>query len=183
MNGEIITRVLVWLAVAGYVAGAGAYALARGRRGWDAWARAAWSVGCVALVAHAASAFHFYHGWSHAAAYQDTARQTAEVAGLVWGGGLYFNYALVAAWAADVVYWWRRGLDAYRRRPWPLAVAWHAFLIFMFFNATVVFGRGAARWAGLCACAALGAAWWVGAAARNVGPGGANRKGLTVVEE
>jgi hypothetical protein len=35
----------------------------------------------------------------------------------------------------------------------------------------------------LCACAALGAAWWVGAAARAAGPGGANKKGLTVVED
>ena len=173
-GGEFLTKLTIWLAVAGYVAGAAAFALARGRRGWVARARAAWTVACVALLAHAACAFHFYHGWSHAAAYRDTARQTAEVAGLDWGGGLYVNYALMVAWVADVVWWWRGGLAAYRRRPWWLLIAWHSFLIFMVFNATVVFGRGAARWAGLAACAGLCVAWWVGAA---------NKERLTVVED
>jgi hypothetical protein len=158
-GGELLTRVTVWVAVAGYAAGAAAFALSRGRRKWDAAARLAWTVGCAGLLAHVACAFNFYHGWSHAAAYRDTARQTAVATGLDWGGGVYFNYALLLAWVADVAWWWRRGRDAYRRRPWPLTAAWHAFLIFMFFNATVVFASGPARWAGLCVCAGLGLAW------------------------
>lgn len=169
----------MWVAVAGYAAGSGAFALARGRRAWDAWARAAWTVGCAAMLAHAACAFHFYHGWSHAEAYRDTARQTAEMTGWRWGGGLYFNYALLAAWVADVAWWWRRGLAAYRRRPWPLSVAWHAFLLFMFFNATVVFGGGGARRAGLCVCAALCVAWLVGAGKREA----KNEERLAVAED
>ena len=159
-TGEILTRVTVWVAVAAYAAGAAAFALSRKRRVWDSRARLAWTVACVALLAHVACAFHFYHGWSHVAAYLDTARQTEEVFGLEWGGGLYFNYALLAAWVLDVTWWWARGRDAYRRRPWPLAVAWHGFLVFMVFNAAVVFVAGPARWAGLCLCLGLCLVWW-----------------------
>lgn len=165
-NGELLTRLTIWAAVAGYGAGTAAFALSKGRRGWDRAARAAWTAGCVSLLAHSASAFHFYHGWSHDAAHLDTARQTNEVFGLDWGGGLYVNYALLAAWVIDVSWWWLRGLDSYRRRPWPLTAAWHGFLLFIFFNATVVFKSGPARWAGLVVCSGLCAAWWLAARER-----------------
>ena len=158
-GGEVLTKLTIWIAVAGYFAGAVVYALARGRRGLDSLARLAWTAACGALAAHVACAFHFHHGWSHAAAYRDTARQTAEVFGLDWGGGLYVNYALLAGWVADVCYWWIGGLRAYRRRPWPLVVAWHAFLFFIVFNGAVVFADGLARWAGLGLCAALAYVW------------------------
>lgn len=160
-SGETLTKVTVWVAVAGYFAGAAALALSRGRRGWDSAARLAWTAGCAGMLAHTACAFHFYHGWSHDAAYLDTARQTDEVFGLDWGGGLFINYALVAGWALDAAWWWVRGLDSYRRRPLPLTAAWHGFLLFIFFNATVVFKTGAARWAGLLLCAGLCLVWWL----------------------
>jgi hypothetical protein len=162
-TGEILTRVTIWVAVAGYAAGAAAFALSRKRDGWDSAARLAWTVACLGLLAHVACAFHVYHGWSHGAAYLDTARQTDEVFGLNWGGGLYINYALIIGWVVDVSWWWARGLDSYRRRPWPLTAAWHGFLIFIIFNATAVFKTGPARWAGLCLCLGLGLAWWLAA--------------------
>ena len=162
MDGEVLIKVTIWVAVAGYFAGAAAFALARGRRGWDSFARLAWTAACVALLAHVACAFHFQHGWSHGVAYRETARQTEEVFGLDWGGGLYINYALLAGWVADVGWWWGRGLDAYRRRPWPLTYGWHAFLLFIVFNATVVFKAGFVRWAGLGLCLALCLAWLAG---------------------
>lgn len=180
-TGEILTRVTIWAAIAGYAAGAFAFALSRKRRGWDSAARLAFTVGCVGLFAHAACAFHFYHGWSHGAAYLDTARQTEEVFGINWGGGLYVNYALLAGWALDVTWWWARGLDAYRRRPWPLAVAWHGFLIFIVFNATVVFETGPARWAGLGLCVGLCLVWWL--AGRDSLAGGRGNLPLTVAED
>jgi hypothetical protein len=158
-GGPVLTKVTIWIAIAGYFAGAAVYALARGRRRWDSMARLAWTAACAGLLAHVACAFHFHHGWSQAAAYRDTARQTAEVFGLDWGGGLYVNYALTAFWVADVCWWWGRGLDAYRRRPWPLTAAWHAFLLFIVFNATVVFEGGFVRWAGLGLCLALSFVW------------------------
>jgi hypothetical protein len=162
-SGEILTKVTIWVAIAGYAAGAAAFALSRPRRGWDAAARLAWTAACVGLLAHVACAFHFYHGWSHEAAYLDTARQTAEVFGLDWGGGLYVNYALLTGWVLDVIWWWVRGLDAYRRRPRPLLAAWHGFLLFIIFNAAVVFETGLTRWAGLCVCLGLCLVWWLAA--------------------
>lgn len=163
VGGELLTKITIWVAVAGYAAGAAAFALSGRRIGWDGEARLAWTLACAALLAHVACAFHYYHGWSHASAYLDTARQTNEVFGLNWGGGLYINYALMVGWVSDVARWWLGGLDSYRRRWWPLTAAWHGFLIFIFFNATVVFKSGAARWAGTVACLGLCVAWWIAA--------------------
>jgi len=162
-NGELLIKLTIWGAFAGYAAGTAAFALSRGRRGWDRAARVSWTVACAAMLAHAACAFHFYHRWSHEAAYLDTARQTDEVFGLDWGGGLYVNYALLAGWVLDVTWWWLAGLDSYRRRPRSLVAAWHGFLMFIIFNSTVVFKAGAARWAGLFLCLGLCLAWWLAA--------------------
>ncbi len=159
-NGEILTKVTIWITIVFYAIGTAAFALSRKRYKWDSAARLAWTIACVGLIAHVACAFHFYHQWSHVAAYRDTARQTGEVFGLNWGGGLYLNYAVLIAWFLDVGWWWLRGLDAYRRRPWFLNAAWHLFLLFIIFNATVIFETGLVRWAGLCACLGLCFVWW-----------------------
>ena len=180
-GGELLTRMTIWAAVACYAVGAAAFALSRGRRAWDAAARPAYTFACVWLLAHAASAFHFYHGWSHGAAYLDTARQTGEVFGFDWGGGLYVNYVLIVGWVSDVSWWWLRGLDSYRRRPRALTAAWHAFVVFILFNATVVFKTGAARWAGLGVCVGLCLAWRL--AARGRLTGGARRGGALAAAE
>ncbi|MGH9754136.1 MAG: hypothetical protein ACREA2_15265 [Blastocatellia bacterium] len=157
-KGELLTRITVWLALAGYAIGASVYLLSRGRRSWDVAARMAWTAGCVSLLVHAGAAYHFYHDWSHAVAYRETARQTAEVTGLDWGGGLFINYALIIGWVIDVA-WWFRGLDAYRNRPRWLAAAWQGFLLFIIFNATVVFKTGPLRWIGLGLCLGLAFLW------------------------
>jgi hypothetical protein len=162
-SGAILTRVTVWVAVAGYAAGAAAFALSRGRSSRDAAARLAWTVACLGLLVHVACAFHFYHGWSHGAAYVETARQTGEVVGFNWGGGLFINYAIMTGWVVDVAWWWLAGLGSYRRRPWPLSAAWHGFLIFIIFNATVVFKSGLVRWAGLVVCLGLCVVGWLAA--------------------
>ena len=94
-----------------------------------------------------------------AAAYADTAQQTQELFGLNWGGGLFINYALLLAWIVDIAWWWRSGLDSYRKRPWPLIAAWHGVIIFIIFNATVVFGDGVVRWLGLAICLLLTLTW------------------------
>jgi hypothetical protein len=162
-SGEILTRVTIWITVVGFAAGAATFALSRKRRKWDSAARLALTAACIGLLAHVACAFHFHHGWSHVAAYRDTARQTDEVFGLNWGGGLYINYALLIGWVMDTLWWWLRGLNAYRRRPWPLLATWHGFLMFIIFNATVIFKTGFMRWAGLCVCLGLCIVWWVAA--------------------
>ncbi|HJQ71286.1 MAG TPA: hypothetical protein VKA70_20075 [Blastocatellia bacterium] len=162
-KGEFFTRFTVWVTLAGYLAGVALLALSRNRERWERAARLVWTIACVSLLAHVACAFHFYHEWSHDAAYRETARQTEEVVGLDWGGGLYINYALVAAWVADVVWWWR-GPRVYRRRPTALVAAWQAFLLFILFNATVVFKTGPLRLAGVFLSLAACLLWWYAAA-------------------
>jgi hypothetical protein len=135
------------------------FACARRRSDADRWTRLAWTIGCVALVAHFICAFNFFHAWSHQSAYRDTARQTAEVFGINWGGGLFINYAVAILWSADVVWWWFAGVNAYRRRSWLLTLIWHSFLIFIIFNATIVFKEGPTRWIGLLVCLTLCLSW------------------------
>ena len=99
-----------------------------------------------AFVAHVACAFHFFHGWSHADALRETARQTGEVTGTYTGAGLYLNYLFALAWSADVAWWWVAGLDRYDLLTRWVTVPLHSFLAFMAFNGTVVFEAGATRW-------------------------------------
>jgi hypothetical protein len=129
-------------------------------------ARGLWTAGCLLFVVHVAAAFHYFHHWSHVEAYHETARQTAEMVGLHWGGGLYFNYLYTLTWAADVAWWWRRGAKDYgQRRRW-LSATVDAFMAFMAFNGAVVFGHGATRWVG-AAMALLLAILATGARVRN----------------
>ncbi|HKO97529.1 MAG TPA: hypothetical protein VJU86_11075 [Pyrinomonadaceae bacterium] len=160
-SGEVITRATIWVTIVAYTAGAATYALSRKRLKWDSAARVSWTIACVSLLAHVASAFYFYHGWSHQAAHRETARQTNEVVGINWGGGLYVNYALLALWTIDVGWWWLCGLEGYRRRPFWLVSVWHGFLFFIIFNSTVVFGNGWVRWVGVGVCLGVCLAWWL----------------------
>ena len=111
---------------------------AAGSPDWLRTARWFWTAGYVALLIHVFCAFQFFHHWSHAAAYAATARQTEQVVGLNWGGGLYVNYAFMAVWGADVVWWWLNPRSYERRHA---AIEWtvQLFLAFIIVNATVVF--------------------------------------------
>ena len=158
-SGEFLTRSTIWVAILAYTIGSIVFALTRGRINSDRWARLAWTIGCAALVAHFICAFNFYHAWSHESAYVETARQTAEVFRINWGGGLFINYALALLWITDVAWWWVAGLSSYRRRPRWLTLLWHSFLIFIIFNATVVFKDGFTRWIGLLVSLTLILSW------------------------
>ena len=115
--------------------------------------RAAWSAACLLLIMHVLAAFHFEHGWSHAAALKHTAEQTARVTGIDWGGGLYFNYAFLILWALDVGFLWKSpsSVRSTLRRTTDIAC------IFMIFTATVVFGPK--WWIGPVATVGLIAVW------------------------
>jgi hypothetical protein len=102
-----------------------------------------WTVGCVIYLLHVAAAFHFVHGWSHAAAWRQTAQQTADLTGWNWGGGLWINYAFTLWWPLDVAWSWRRGLD---RMPRWYVRTLHAACGFLMINATVVFGPAGWQW-------------------------------------
>ncbi len=117
-------------------------------------ARLAWTAGCLLYLAHVVCAFHFYHAWSHAAAYDETARRTEELFGLRSGGGLHLNYLFTLLWAGDVLWWWLAPAS-HEGRPRAAAWALHGYMAFLAFNATVVFGTGPVRWAGLAVCAGV----------------------------
>ena len=143
LDGETLTRWTVRVALLLYAATL-VLRLARPQQG--KLARWLWAIGCALFLAHVAAAFHYFHGWSHRHAYDETARQTGELVGTYWGGGLYLNYLFTLGWAADAAWWWWGGLAAYDRRPRWIVVLLHGFMFFMAFNATVVFEQGPVRW-------------------------------------
>ena len=156
-TGEWLTRGTVWLALSLYVASE----MAAARRDGELFRVPRWlnTAGCVAFLAHVACAFQFYHHWSHATAYVETARQTAEFSGWNWGGGLYINYFLALVWLGEVVYFWAN-LNGYLQRPNWVTWTVRIFFLFMIFNGGVVFVHNAARWFGLLLCVTLAGCWW-----------------------
>ena len=158
MATDLIVRGLMWLALGCFVAahlgfrGAHRGALAR-------WARAAyWSGGALAL-AHVLAAFHWHYGWSHTQAVSATAEQTARVFGVHWGGGVWVNYAFLAAWLADAA--WRttrgaHGIPRVRAGTWALRL----FYLIIIANGAVTFVAWPMNLAGGVLVAALLWSWW-----------------------
>ena len=123
-------------------------------------ARWPWTIGCAFFAAHVICAFSYYHDWSHGAAYRETARQTGELTGFHWGGGLFLNYLLGILWVADVVWWWMVPASFAKATARTCFSPGTGSLYFMVFNGTVVFGSGPVRWFGLVLCGGLAALWW-----------------------
>jgi hypothetical protein len=149
----------IWLALAGYVVGEGAKTWHRRSSIDPRWAWAVSLAGLTACIAHMVLAMTYRHGWSHEAALQETARQTAGVYGLSWGGGLYVNYLFVAVWLAELAWWRADPLGFRQRRPW---VVWavRIFAAIVVFNAAVIFAAPDRRVAGAAVVAALVASWF-----------------------
>ena len=108
-------------------------------------ARASWAIGCALYLAHVVAAFQYAYHWSHAIAVQETARQTEALFGLNWGGGIWFNYAFTAIWAADAA-WWLIAPKSRAARPNWLNTVIHSYLAWMFVNGAIVFPQGPTRW-------------------------------------
>jgi hypothetical protein len=113
-------------------------------------ARWCWTLAWAAFVVHLGMAFHHFHHWSHA----DAVRRTQEVSG--FGPGVYVSDLFALAWTADVAAWWLRPAWYARRSPW-VGRTLHAFMLFIVFNATIVFETGPIRWAGAALFAWLAA--------------------------
>jgi len=111
---------------------------------WTPWAARGWLFGACMMLVHVLIAFHFRHDWSHAVAVRDTARQTKELMGWEWGGGVWLNYLLVVIWLGDAL-WLRLAKESYVNRAKWLGVIIQGYLAFMWFNATVVFGGWGAK--------------------------------------
>ena len=151
-TAEWLTRGTVWFALLCY----GAAVMLQGRPSLRALtaARIVWSLGCILFLAHVASAFQFYHHWSHTAAAEETHRQTKLETGLDFRAGIYFNYLFAAVWLADCAAWIRSGrLLQERHRAWRWFL--HGYFLFMIFNSTVAFGHGIAKPFGALLCAAV----------------------------
>lgn len=113
----------------------------------NAWA---WLYSSLAMACHFAAAMGVAHGWSHAHAFA----HTAAVSG--FGPGLYVSYAVIALWAFDAVAGacglpWRR-----------MHTLTRAFVAFVMFNATVVYGTWPGKLLGVAAFGTLLAVWWQG---------------------
>jgi len=157
-TGEWLTKGTVWVALTAYALACAGMLLRRERQTSPCWIRRIWTLGCAIFLTHVACAFAFYHGWSHSDAYRETARVTAVMTGMDWGGGLYFNYLFAALWLGDVVWWWIAPVG-HRRR--PAAVGWmlHAFLYFLVVNGAFVFVAGPMKGYGFLLCIGLATLW------------------------
>lgn len=100
-------------------------------------ARALWTTALLAYLVHVVLSFNYFYGWSHAIAYRETARQTRDLFGVDWGGGIYLNYLFTAVWIADCAWWWNAPERYGRRASW-IRTPVHVFLAFMFVNASLV---------------------------------------------
>ena len=138
--GDWAVRGTAWLALAGYFTGA--FLLLRGNRRIAKWV---WGSGCDFNTLHILVAFHFTHGWSHAAAVEHVARQSEAVIGTPFGAGIWFNYVFTVLWIVDASWLWLKPESYTRRKIW---VAWalHGFRFVMVVNAAVVFAPDMVRW-------------------------------------
>ena len=112
--------------------------------------------GLVLCVTHIGIAMASVHGWSHASAIDATARSTAAVYGLRWGGGVFVNYLFVAVWAVDA--WWS-SIRGDRAEISGLRLALRLFYAIVIVNAAVIFARWPLRLVGVCLVIALFVAW------------------------
>jgi hypothetical protein len=164
---ELLLRATAWISLVAWTVSEWARTRASSSRD-DASGRAAFTLGGLALVVHSALAFELRHGWSHAAALRDTARQTEALLGRPFGIGLFVNYFFLALWTLEAAWWW---LDAarYRGRAFGLDGSVRAFFLFMFLNGAVVFAHGPLRALGAAAVLLVAASWYRRAGAEGHG--------------
>jgi hypothetical protein len=144
----------IWISLTLFVAGEAG----RLRRPAPNWAWPVSLAGALLCAIHIAIAMGHHHHWSHSAAVEETARQTASVYGVAWGGGVYVNYLFVAVWLAYLWRWWTPPAGMVAQSP---AVVWglRAFFFMIIFNATVVFAATRMRAAGIVVSLALALIW------------------------
>lgn len=122
---------------------------------WQLSDRRLWTLAAALHLVHVVCAFQFVHHWSHSAALRATAEQTEELTGLADGRGLFLNYAITALWPLDAFSRWLPAAGEQSRRRW-FHRGIECFVLFMAFNATVVFGHpGTQRVASLLICILL----------------------------
>jgi hypothetical protein len=113
-------------------------------------ARWMWTIGCGIFLLHVAAAFHFLHGWSHAAAFEHVRQRTLHDIGWNSGSGIYVNYAFTLLWLVDTILWWRRLDWSGKRASYWIVQSVFAFLMI---QATAVFGPP--LWMPICAAVVI----------------------------
>ncbi len=137
MIGELLIRWTARLAVACYVARLAFDVEQKAEANWQQSARWWWTIGCFFFLLHVIAAFHFEHHWNHAAAYEATAKRTAEVTGWDSGFGLYVNEAFLILWLTDTLCWWQDlSWPQHRRIYWTV----QSVFAFLMLQATAIFG-------------------------------------------
>src|SRR6185369_6622669 len=102
-------------------------------------ARLSWTLAWAGYAIHVVLAFHHFHGWSHAHAVEHVRAARG------FGEGIYFSHLFGALWTGDVIWWWLAP-RLYAARPRWMTASLHGFMLFMVFNATVIFEPGLGRW-------------------------------------
>ena len=150
MEAELAVRVIVNLATVAWATGEVLMRTAADSRT----ARAAWTVGLLLIQVHVLIAFQQIYGWDHEAAIAATVVQSEARFGLGWRGAIYINYAFLAIWTADVLWWWVAPVSRAARAGW-LEMTRFAIFAFMFVNGAVIFASGIGRAVGVCAVSAV----------------------------
>ena len=143
---------IVWLSLIAFAAGE----LAKSRRYAGAWSISA--TGAILLAVHIVLAMAGRHGWSLTSAIEATARQTNDMFGIDWGGGVYVNYIFAAVWITEL-FVWRQWPDGYASRPGWIKWSLRAFYFVIIVSAAVIFASGWRRWMGAAIVAALVTSW------------------------
>ena len=155
--GVALTKWTIWVALLGYAVGAAGLLVARRSLRWSSdWLVMAWTVGCVAYLGHVYSAFQFYHGWSHASAFEETARQTRETVGWEVGEGLFVSYFFTVSLVGRcnlVVAGWCRELRAQAARVHQLRCT--RFSSSSYSTQQWCSSQERVRWLGLALCGGL----------------------------
>ena len=153
----------IWMALALFVAGE--VGKRRGPNGPppSTWAWRVWTLGALSAMAHMLIALAIRYGWSQDAAVRETARQTAMVYGVAWGGGVYVNYLFVTTWLAEA-WWWRISPARYISRPRAVTLGLRIFYLLIIVNAAVVFASPSGRVLGVLLTTALVWSWSAGTA-------------------
>ncbi|HEY6552578.1 MAG TPA: hypothetical protein VI669_04445 [Vicinamibacteria bacterium] len=155
---DLALRATAWLSIAAWAASEWLLSPVRGPVQPKP-ARASFTLGALALVLHTGLALHLRHAWSQADAMREIARQTAEVTGLGFSGGLFVNYAFLAFWLAEAYWWWRSPAGYLGRGSGPRWAS-RAVFLFMFVNGAIVFGHGPVRVFGAIAILAVCQSWY-----------------------
>ncbi len=127
MTAESWVRITAWLSGALYALTLAAWLL----RSRTASLRLLWTASWAVFLLHVVLAFHVHHHWSHHEAWEHTQRISG------YGDGIFLNYAAILLWTFDVLWWgWPRSQQA---RPRWAAGLIHGYLLFLWFNAAVLF--------------------------------------------